>query len=509
MHAFINHITDLTITSENVLLVGSVLLFLSVLAGKAGYKIGIPILLLFLGVGMLVGSDGLGIEFESPAIAQFIGVVALSIILFSGGMDTKYSDIRPVWKQGVVLATFGVLLTAGLTGGFIYALSGWIGGEFRLTLAESMLLASVMSSTDSASVFSLLRSKGLNLDRNLRATLELESGSNDPMAYMLTILFIQIINEGSTEFGPAAADFAVQLTVGGALGYLLGRLTIYWLNKINVNNASLYSILLLAFVLFTFAFTDALGGNGYLAVYLAGLVVGNRKFVHKRTILTFFESFAWLWQIVMFLALGLLVNPRELLPVAGVGLAIGAFMIVLGRPLGVLLCLLPFKMPKAERAYVSWVGLRGAVPIIFATYPLLANIEQAHLIFNVVFFITIMSLLVQGTTVGFAAGRLGLIKDGAIAGDEFGVELSEDIKSTMSEIELVPAMLENGARLMDMKLPGNTLVVMVKRDGNYFVPQGNTQLAPGDKMLVISDNAEELSKLYAKFGIESYTVEKS
>lgn len=506
LFAILNNITELSITPENVLLVASVLLFVSVLASKAGYKIGIPVLLLFLGIGMLVGTDGLGIKFQNPAAAQFVGVMALSIILFSGGMDTKYAEIAPIWKQGVILASAGVLATAVLTGGFIYWLTSLVFDGSGLSIAESMLLASVMSSTDSASVFSILRSSGVNINKKLRATLELESGSNDPMAFMLTIFFIGIIQGGEASLGSSAVNFAVQMIVGTALGYGMGKATLFVLNKINVDNSSLYSVLLLALVFFTFTFTDLLNGNGYLAVYIAGLVVGNQKFVHKRSITTFFESFAWLWQIVMFLTLGLLVNPSELLPVAGFGLAIGAFMIIIGRPLSVVLCLLPFKMPKLERVYISWVGLRGAVPIIFATYPMIAGIKQANFIFNIVFFITIMSLLIQGTTVAMFARKLGLASKSGNGAKNFGVELSDEIKSTMSEIDVTPLMLENGARLMDIKFPENTLVVMAKRDGNYFVPKGKTALAVGDKVLLISDNAEELEKVYARFGVEGHII---
>ncbi len=506
MYFALSFLTENIIKPETVLLTLSVLLFLSVLAGKAGYKIGIPVLLLFLTVGMLVGSDGLGIQFSNANLAQFVGVMALSIILFSGGMDTKYSEIKPIWKQGVILASVGVLATALLTGTFIYYLSAYAFEDFTLTFPESMLLASVMSSTDSASVFSILRSKGVNIDRKLRATLELESGSNDPMAFMLTLFFIAIVQLGETNLWSSVINFCIQMSVGALLGYLMGRITLFVLNKINVDNSALYSVLLLALVFFTFTFTDLLKGNGYLAVYIAGLVVGNKKFVHKRSIVTFFEGFAWLWQIVMFLTLGLLVNPSELLPIAGVGLSIGAFMIIFGRPLSVLLCLLPFKMPFKERGYISWVGLRGAVPIIFATYPMLAGVAQANVIFNVVFFITIMSLLIQGTTVAFSANWLGLASAENSNATNFGVELSDEIKSTMSEIEVTAQMLEGGNRLLDIVFPDNTLVVMVKRGGDYFVPKGKTVLEEKDKVLVISDSPEELAKVYSKFGVEGQIV---
>ncbi len=333
----------MTLDTGNILMVGSILLFISIIAGKAGYKFGVPMLLLFLGVGMFFGSDGLGIQFNSPSAAQFIGMIALSIILFSGGMDTKYSEIKPVAVPGIILATLGVMLTALLTGGLIYCISGILTGVPSLTFTESLLLASVMSSTDSASVFSILRSRGLRLKENLRPLLELESGSNDPMAYMLTILLIQIIQSGDMSFSQAALMLLQQFAVGAVAGYLLGRLALHVINRLNIDNEALYPILLVACVFFIFAFTDLCKGNGYLAVYLAGLVIGNRKMLHKKSIVTFFDGFAWLFQLIMFLALGLLVNPKELLPVAGIGLLVGGAMILLTRPLSVWLCLLPFR----------------------------------------------------------------------------------------------------------------------------------------------------------------------
>lgn len=495
--------------AEEVLLVASVILIFSIFAGKAGYRFGLPALLLFLGVGMLFGSDGLGIQFGDPHIAQFIGMLALSIILFSGGMDTKIAEIKPIAPQGVVLATVGVFATTLITGGFIYWISGFAHHYTTLTFPESLLLAAVMSSTDSASVFSILRSKGVYLKQRLRPTLELESGSNDPMAYMLTLILISYIQVGGMNIGEAILSLVVQLLVGGIAGYLFGRISVYVINKININNESLYPILLLATAFFTFAATTLSKGNGYLAVYIAGLIVGNAKIVHKKSMGTFFDGFAWLWQIVMFLTLGLLVNPHELLPVASIGLAVGFFMIIIARPASVFLCLLPFKnFDLKGKLYISWVGLRGAVPIIFATYPLIAGVNHAGLIFNVVFFITILSLLIQGTTVTYAAKLLDQI-DEPEKKDEFGIELPEDIKSAMSEIDVTREVLSHGNRLMQLTLPDHTLAVMVKRKGRYFIPKGNTELKENDKLLMISDNDEALLQAYQALGVKDYTIKKN
>ena len=441
----------MVISPENILLVGAILLFLSVLVGKTGAKFGVPALLLFLGVGMLAGSDGFGIYFDSPQIAQFIGTVALCIILFSGGMDTHYREIKPILAPGVTLATLGVLMTTIITGLFIYSLSDLLPGNFQLGLLESMLLAAVMSSTDSASVFSILRSKGISLKERLRPTLELESGSNDPMAYMLTILLIQVIEIGVIDWPHSIVLLFMQLSIGAAAGFALGYAIVWIINRINVPNESLYPVLLFSCVFFVFAFTNLLQGNGYLAVYIAGLVVGNRKLMHKRSLTTFFDGFTWLFQIVMFLTLGLLVNPSELPAVAGVGLLVAIFMIVVSRPISVFACLLPFRrFTTRARVYISWVGLRGAVPIIFATYPLMsAEIPNARMIFNIVFFVTIVSLLVQGTTVSAMARWLGLVGKSEEK-EIFNVALPDEIKSAMSEIELTDEALSGGNKLMNL-----------------------------------------------------------
>lgn len=495
--------------AEEVLLICSVILFVSILAGKAGFRVGLPALLLFLGIGMLFGSDGLGLQFSNPQIAQFIGMIALSIILFSGGMDTKLSEIKPIASQGVVLATLGVLVTTAITGYFIFWLTGLVAGYETLTLAESLLMAAVMSSTDSASVFSILRSKGVYLKQRLRPTLELESGSNDPMAYMLTIILIAYIQSNGMDFQEGATSLIIQLGLGLIAGYILGKVSVWIINRVNVENQSLYPILLLAVIFFIFSITSLLKGNGYLAVYIAGLVVGNTKIIHKKSIVTFFDGFTWLWQIVMFITLGLLVNPHELLPVAGIGLTVGIFMIIFARPITVFLCLLPFRnFTTKAKLYISWVGLRGAVPIIFATYPLIAGIENANLIFNVVFFITILSLLVQGTTVTHVARWLHLT-DAPDRKDEFGIELPEEIKSAMSEIDITKEVLSHGNKLMQLKLPDHTLAVMVKRDGKYFIPKGNTELHENDKLLMISDNDEALLQSYESLGIKGFTMKKN
>lgn len=479
------------VTSGNILLIGSILLFVSIAVSKTSARFGVPTLLLFLIVGMLFGSDGLGIQFNDMKDAQFVGMIALCIILFSGGMDTKFHEIKPVLAPGLVLSTVGVLLTAVFTGIFIWWLSGMQWSNIYFTFLPSLLLASTMSSTDSASVFAILRSQKMNLKHNLRPMLELESGSNDPMAYMLTIVLIQLITAESNGAGAIVISFLQQFIFGGLIGYGTGKLAVYIINKLNLDNKSLYPIFMLAVVFFTFSVCDLFKGNGYLAVYISGMMIGNSKIANRKEISTFFDGLTWLFQIIMFILLGLLVNPREMLDVACVAMLIAGFMILIGRPLSVALCLLPFrKITARSKLYISWVGLRGAVPIIFATYPVVANVEGADQIFNIVFFITLLSLILQGTTLPFFARKLGLSAPMEKTGNDFGVELPDEIDTDLTDITVTPAMIADGDTLKDMSLPQGTLVMIVKRGTEFLVPNGSLHLQVGDKLLIISEGAK-------------------
>ena len=463
----------MTFTPENIFFLGAVLIFASIVISKWGYRFGVPTLLLFLFTGMLFGSDGLGLEFNSHADAQLIGMLSLSVILFSGGMDTKLRDIRPVAAQGLTLSTVGVMLTTVITGLLIYYLSAWTRLDIGLTLPMSMLLAATVSSTDSASVFNLLRSQGIGLKYNLRPTLELESGSNDPMAYVLTVALVEtMVSAGSFSGMELAAKIVGQLAVGGLLGYLSGLALVWMVNHINLPNAALYPVLVLSSILIIFTFTDLLNGNGYLAVYVAGLVAGNHKMSYRRETNTFFQGITWLLQIVMFLTLGLLADPTDMLGVLPVAVAIGLFMMFVARPLAVFLCLHPFHVPVKAKVFLSWVGLRGAVPIIFATYPVIAGIEDAHFLFNVVFVITLLSLSLQGTTITTCAHWLGLATEEPKEGNEFGVELPDELGSRLSEMTLTDAELADGNHLalrMFRKIPAEApdMVVHEARDSDF------------------------------------------
>lgn len=488
-------------TLEFVLLGLSLLFLLSILAGKASSRFGVPALLLFLVVGMLCGSDGIfGFEFDNIEVAQTIGTVALCVILFSGGLDTKFNEIRPVMAQGLMLATVGVALTSLITGLVVWWIFGLTVKAASIGLLTSLLLASTMSSTDSASVFAILRSKGLRLKNNLRPMLELESGSNDPVAYILVIVFMEIVKAGnSPSFFSILGMIFMQLCIGAIAGFAFGKLAVWAINRIKLDNPSLYPIFVFTSFIFIYSATYFMRGNGFLAVYIGGLIIGNSSFLHKRSTMSFFDGLTWLCQLLMFLTLGLLVNPHELLDVWIPGIIISFVMIFISRPLSVFLSLIPFrKMAVRDKIYTSWCGLRGAVPIIFAIMPLAADVPHARYIFNVVFFCTLVSLLVQGTSLPAMAKWLKLDDRSARMKDleDFDVDFSDEIKSVTTEITLTDEMLARGNHLMDLGLPDKTLVVMVKRNKKFFVPTGKTSLKVGDILLIISDDHDALFDSY-------------
>lgn len=489
----------MTFTSENILLILSVLIFSSIIISKAGYRFGLPSLLLFLVAGMLFGVDGLGLKFDDAKQAQFIGMCALCIILFSGGMETKIKEIRPVLAPGLMLSTLGVVLTTLFTGLFIYVLSIWDACPISLPLVTCLLLAATMSSTDSASVFNILRNSKMRLKNNLQPMLELESGSNDPMAYILTIILIQLANSlagGDIDSWTVAKDamttLFMQFGVGIAGGILFGFLTVWFLRRVNLTNAPLYAIMLLSVMFFSFTVTTYLSGNGYLAVYLAGIIIGNKSIPYRKDILSFFDGITWLVQIIMFVVLGLLVNPHEMMQTALIALMIGLFMILVARPLSVFISLAPFrKITTGSKAFISWVGLRGAAPILFATYPVVANVEGADLIFNIVFFITLLSLIIQGSSITASAKMLKLDDDIPEDDNNFGVEIPEEA-GKLVEITLTEESLTHGNTLKELKLPEGMLVMMIKRQDRFIVPNGSVELMAGDKLLIITESGSGL-----------------
>ncbi|MEI9943231.1 MAG: potassium/proton antiporter [Chitinophagaceae bacterium] len=483
-------------STENIILIGSILLIASILASKTSYKLGIPVLILFLGIGMLAGSEGIGgIYFDNPHAAQLLGIVALNLILFSGGMDTRWESVKPVLKHGISLATIGVLVTAATIGFFVYYTS-----EF--TLLEGLLLGAIVSSTDAAAVFSILRTRKIGLKGHLRPLLEFESGSNDPMAYLLTISLISLITHGDTKISHLIFEFIKEMIIGGILGLVLGWLMSFTINKVALETEGLYPVLVLAMIFFTFAITNVLGGNGFLAVYLSALVLGNSNFLHKKSILRFFDGQAWIMQIIMFLTLGLLVFPSHIAPIAGSGVLIALVLIFIARPLGVFISLSFFKMKIREKLFISWVGLRGAVPIVFATYPLLAGVSKADTIFNLVFFISASSVLLQGYTLPLVADWLKVTVPKKIKKiTTLEMELYDTVRSEFIEIILPGSSPAIGRAIVKLRLPKSALIVLLIRDGKYSQPNGSTLLEEGDKLLVLANNKEVLNEVYQALGV--------
>ena len=465
-------------------------------ASKTSFKLGIPVLIFFLGIGMLAGSEGIGgIAFDDPKLAQVLGIVALNFILFSGGMETKWESIRPVIWKGVSLSTLGVLLTAASIGIFVHLVTD-------LSILEGLLLGSIVSATDAAAVFSILRTRNIGLKGNLRPLLELESGSNDPMAYILTISFTYLIANGDATIAKLIFRFFREMAIGGLLGISLGWLMGYTINKVALETEGLYPVLIMAMIFFTFAITDLAGGNGFLAVYLSALVLGNTNFLHKKSIIRFYDGQAWLMQIIMLLTLGLLVFPTHIAPIAGTGILIALALIFLARPIGVFVSLSFFKMRLREKLFISWVGLRGAVPIVFATYPLIAGVAKADLIFHLVFFISASSVLLQGYTLPIVAKWLKVtVPQKAKKITEYDMEVYDTVKSELVEVILPGNSQAVGRPIVKLKIPKSALIVLLVRDGKYIQPNGSTILEENDKLLLLANNKSALHEIYQALGV--------
>ena len=464
-----------------VLAVAAGLVLLAVLASKVSARLGVPALLLFLVLGMLAGSDGLGgIGFTDYQLAQSLGVVALAFILFSGGLDTAWDDIRPVLGQGVALATIGVAVTALIAG----SVAAWV---FGFSLTTGLLVGAIMSSTDAAAVFSVLRSHGVSLRGRLRPLLELESGSNDAMAAFLTIGLLSLLEDPSASTIDLLGLLGQQMAVGGVAGYGLARLAIVALNRLRLEYDGLYPVVTVALVVFTYGTTTLLGGSGFLAIYVAGLVMGQARFVHKASLTRFHDAIAWFAQISMFLLLGLLVFPSDLIELGPRALLVSVVLILLARPAGVFLSLPTRRLRLADKALISWVGLRGAAPIILATFPLVEDAAAAEDIFNIVFFVVLTSVLVQGTTVRLAARRLDVAAPQAdTPSPPLEFDLGDDAEMDLHQLRVVDGAPATGRRLVQIDLSPGTLVVLVSRNGEHIVPQGQTTLRPDDVVLVLA-----------------------
>ena len=485
------------IDAGNFLLIGSLLLLLSVIAGKTTNKLGVPTLIFFLIVGVLAGSEGIGgIHFDNASIAQLVGITALNFILFSGGLDTNWQSIQPVLGKGIALSTLGVFFTALSVGIFAHYVVGF-------TLPEGLLLGAIVSATDAAAVFSILRNKGIALKGSLRPVLELESGSNDPMAYFLTITLTGMIASDNLTVSALLISFLKEFIIGGAIGFLMGKASVWLINHIKLETEGLYPVLTLGLAIFTYSVTHAIGGNGFLAIYICALIMGNSHMVHRRSLIKFYDGQAWLMQIILFLTLGLLVFPSRVIPLIGMGLLISAFLMFVARPIGVFTALAFFKTNARSKLFISWVGLRGSVPIVFATYPLLAGIPRADLIFNLVFFISVTSVLLQGTTLSYVAKLLHVtLPPGIKRRTGFDFELQDNIKTEMKEMRLTKNSGAAGKRIVELSVPPTVTILAVKRAGAYIAPNGSTKLLADDVLYVLAEDEASLQLTRQLLGTE-------
>jgi len=467
---------------EYIVLIISVLIIVSIFVTKLSDNLGIPSLVLFMIVGMLAGTDGFGnINFEDVGIARTIGIISLVLILFAGSLSIKWRDMKAVINYSVSLSTIGVAVTTILTGLFVHFVFGF---DWRYAL----LLGAMVSSTDAAAVFSVLRAKDIRLKQNVRSTLEVESCSNDPLAVFLTILFIELIQIPDLSVMSVLWDFINDFSLGLILGLSFGWLMLFVINKINLPYDELYPILAIVFSLLIYSAVTLIGGSGFLAVFISSSYLGNHEFVQKKSLTRFFESLAQMGEILMFLTLGLLVFPSQLVTIIVPGLIISAVLIFLLRPIGVFISLMISKFSYKDKLFISWVGLRGAVPIVLATFPLTAGVAEANTLFNLVFFIVLSSVLIQGWSIPLAA-KIFNVFDTSKESPKIGMEIKSSLKTNK---ELIDFIVPHNSGIVDkslaeLNLPEETLITFVSREDEYFVPNGSTKLKEGDTLLILSD----------------------
>ncbi|MFN2425442.1 MAG: potassium/proton antiporter [Candidatus Binatia bacterium] len=481
---------------EFLLLSTSFLLVFSVLTNRISSALGVPSLLLFLGIGMLAGVEGPGgIDFTNYSLSFAVGSVCLTFIIFDGGMRTSWNNVRPILPVGLSLSVLATLITAVATAVFANVVLGrsWV---------EALLLGAIVSSTDAAAVFSILRARSLSLKGRLKDTLEFEAGSNDPMAIFLTVGVLAYATGQATDVFSFVSLFGMQWGLGLALGWIGGHAFRWLINHAGIEYEGLYSVLLLGLVIFLFAGTSALGGSGFLAVYIAGLFLGNSELLHKGSVKRFHDGVAWLAQILVFLTLGLLSTPSHLLPVWKEGILLSSFMMFVARPLSVFLATPGSStLERKDRLFVSWVGLRGVAPIILATLPWSVGFPNSEYLFNLVFFVVLLSVIVQGITIPWVAVKLGRIvplREEPAHDHLAGMLLPEGFVTI--EMEVGNSAAAKGTRVVDLALPSGVLLTSLERGGRYLIPKGDTAFTPGDRVWALArpSNIDVLRKLFGK-----------
>lgn len=484
------------ITADNGMLLISALLLFCIAFSRFLTRFGIPTLVFFILAGMLLGSDGIGgIFFDGAEAASGIGNIAVCYILFAGGLATSWNSVKPVLAPGVLLATVGVMATAALVAVSACFLLGF-------TMLEGLLLGSVVSCTDAASVFSILRSNNMNLKGTLAPLLELESSSNDPSAYMLTIMVIGLMTSPGDTFIDFVIMLVIQFTVGGALGFLAGWLGVKIVNGLKLDSEGLYPVVMAALTAMIFSLTQMVHGNGLLAVYIAGMTMGNSRLTHKASLVRFFDGLSWLMQILVFVTLGLLVFPSQLPSILVPGLIMAFVLMFVIRPLAVFPILHFYDYSFKGKLLVSWVGFRGASSIVFATYALSNNIAAGQTLFNMVFFISLTSVVLQGSTLAPVARLLGQLEteDNTLVARTF-TDYEDDLSGELYEMRVAAGSGAAGMMVQALRFPDFARILIIKRGNNSITPTGKTRLAEGDVLMVLADKTEGLLDLKEKWGL--------
>lgn len=467
-----------------LMIISGLVLLICITSSKMLYKFGVPMLLIFIVLGMLFGSDGIvGIYFDNYDLTSELCSIALVFIMFYGGFGTNWKMAKPVAKQSILMSTFGVIITSLLTGVFCYFI-------LNTSLLEGLLIGSIVGSTDAASVFTILRSQKLNLKSEIASLLEVESGSNDPIAYMMTLSIVMIMSSGlSWGIVPMILK---QIIFGILLGTVLAKATVFIIRRANFELEGFYSIFIIAIAILAYSLSEFIGGNGYLSVYISGIILGNSNIPHKKSLVVFFDGISWIMQIMLFFMLGLLSFPSRLPQVIGVSILISIFMIFIARPIATHVILRGFKTPIKEQILISWVGLRGAASIVFAIFAITSGVPIENDIFHIIFFIALISVSVQGTLLPKVAQKLDLVDNETTVLKTFN-DYQEEKSTMLLEYNVSKSSKWMNKTIMDAEIPDEILIVMIKRNGQVIVPKGSTEILENDILVLSGNNLNEVA----------------
>ena len=466
-----------------LMIVCGLILLICISSSKILYKFGIPMLLIFIILGMIFGSDGIvGIYFDNYQLTSIVSSLALVFIMFYGGFGTNWKMARKSAVPSILMSSFGVIITAGLTGLFCHYV-------LKTSILEGLLIGAVVGSTDAASVFSVLRSQKLNLKGTLAPLLEIESGSNDPIAYMLTIIILTLMSNGGVSL--IIPMLIKQILFGIIIGSILARISVYILKRANFEVEGFYTIFVTAIAILSYALSEYIGGNGYLSVYMAGIILGNNRIPHKKSLVHFFDGLSWIMQIGLFFVLGLLAFPSKLPEVFVISIAISLFMMFIARPLATFIILKWFGYSNKEKIFISWVGFRGAASIVFAIYTVTYGVDIGNDIFHIIFFIALLSVSIQGTFTPILAKKLDLVDDNMPVLKTFN-DYKEDKSTKILEINIDENSKWVNKTIMDSDIPEEVLVVMIRRNNEVIIPKGSTEIKKDDILVLASNSFDSL-----------------